>query len=161
MYPFPILTTHLIRIYNLVSYFLPFSYKLQFILHLQIRFGSSQPCELTKSRGNSKSKQATKSPSSCRFSYLSRRTMPKVISRAAVSTSDSAPATASSKAILRTYYCLCGEFLLVIDKSLDKLPRRPSDGAIVVRCRDDTERGKIGRKFKLNAVEGKRHLVKR
>lgn len=51
-------------------------------------------------------------------------TMPKVISRAAISSSDQAPETASSKAVLRTFYCLCGEFMLVIDRGLDKLPRR-------------------------------------
>jgi hypothetical protein len=50
--------------------------------------------------------------------------MPKVISRAAISSSDQAPATASSLAVLRTFYCLCGEFMLVIDRGLDKLPRR-------------------------------------
>ncbi|KAH9918247.1 uncharacterized protein BXZ73DRAFT_105374 [Epithele typhae] len=34
-----------------------------------------------------------------------------------------------STAALRVYYCICGEFILVIDKSLTALPRRQTDGA--------------------------------
>jgi hypothetical protein len=61
------------------------------------------------------------------FIYLPNNTlsdMPKVVSRAAISSSDQAPATASSLAVLRTFYCICGEFTLVIDRGLDRLPRR-------------------------------------
>jgi hypothetical protein len=50
--------------------------------------------------------------------------MPKVVSRAAISSSDQAVVTASAQAVLRSFYCLCGEFILVIDRGLDKLPRR-------------------------------------
>ncbi|GHJ84376.1 hypothetical protein NliqN6_0778 [Naganishia liquefaciens] len=88
--------------------------------------------------------------------------MPKVISRAAISSSDQAPATASSLAVLRTFYCLCGEFMLVIDRGLDKLPRRKTDGAFIVRCKDGKDLPlQAARKFKLNAKLGKQCLVKR
>ncbi|KAJ9116686.1 hypothetical protein QFC20_000620 [Naganishia adeliensis] len=88
--------------------------------------------------------------------------MPKVISRAAISSSDQAPATASSLAVLRTFYCLCGEFILVIDRALDKLPRRKTDGAYIVRCKDGKDLPlQAARKFKLNAEAGKQCFVKR
>ncbi|KAF8351345.1 hypothetical protein F5887DRAFT_937048 [Amanita rubescens] len=76
--------------------------------------------------------------------------MPKVISRSAVSSSTDAQPTASSAAALRVYYCICGEFVLVIDKSLTALPRRKTDNAIVVRAQD-TEAAKA-RVFKLNVT---------
>lgn len=50
--------------------------------------------------------------------------MPKVITRAVVSSSDQATATQSSRAVLRSYYCLCGDFLLVMQGKLERLPRR-------------------------------------
>ncbi|KAH8084757.1 hypothetical protein HD553DRAFT_311645 [Filobasidium floriforme] len=88
--------------------------------------------------------------------------MPKVVSRAAISSSDQATATASSQAILRTFYCLCGEFLLVIDRGLDKLPRRKTDESYVIRCKDGMDLPlQSARKFKLSAKEGSRCLVKR
>lgn len=59
--------------------------------------------------------------------------MPKVVTRAAVSSSDNTGETASSQAILRSHYCLCGEFILVIDRSLDKLPRRRCVSAVSER----------------------------
>ncbi|KAG5724974.1 UPF0428 like protein [Termitomyces sp. T112] len=76
--------------------------------------------------------------------------MPKVISRSAVSSSTDAQPTPSSAAALRVYYCICGEFILVIDKSLATLPRRKTDKAIIMRTQD-SEAGNA-RVFKLNAV---------
>ncbi|KZT12535.1 uncharacterized protein LAESUDRAFT_718803 [Laetiporus sulphureus 93-53] len=76
--------------------------------------------------------------------------MPKVVSRSAVSSSTDAQPTASSVAALRVYYCICGEFILVMDKSLASLPRRKTDGAVMIRCQD-SELGKA-RVFKLNAT---------
>ncbi|KAG9219008.1 hypothetical protein CCMSSC00406_0001418 [Pleurotus cornucopiae] len=75
--------------------------------------------------------------------------MPKVVSRSAVSASTDAHPTASSAAALRVYYCLCGEFILVIDKSLSSLPRRQTDNAIIVRSQDSNDQK--ARVFKLNA----------
>ncbi|KAG8694072.1 hypothetical protein FRC08_008726 [Ceratobasidium sp. 394] len=74
--------------------------------------------------------------------------MPKIVSRSAISSSIDAPPTSSASAALRVYYCLCGEFILVIDKSLASLPRRKTDGAIIVRCQDTpTAKARV---FKLN-----------
>ncbi|OSX60310.1 hypothetical protein POSPLADRAFT_1182822 [Postia placenta MAD-698-R-SB12] len=85
--------------------------------------------------------------------------MPKVVSRSAVSSSTDAQPTASSTAALRVYYCICGEFILVIDKSLASLPKRRTDGAVIVQCRD-SELGKA-KVFKLNAVNKDPILVER
>ncbi|EGO02201.1 hypothetical protein SERLA73DRAFT_159213 [Serpula lacrymans var. lacrymans S7.3] len=75
--------------------------------------------------------------------------MPKVVSRSAVSSSTDAQPTESSAAALKVYYCLCGEFILVIDKSLATLPRRKTDGAIIIRSQDSDAGKAIV--FKLNA----------
>ncbi|EKM59135.1 uncharacterized protein PHACADRAFT_113393 [Phanerochaete carnosa HHB-10118-sp] len=85
--------------------------------------------------------------------------MPKVVSRSAVSSSTDAQPTASSTAALRVYYCLCGEFILVIDKGLASSPRRQTDGATVVQCQDSNV-GKA-RVFKLNATLKDAILVER
>ncbi|KAJ6598924.1 hypothetical protein DFH09DRAFT_1129577 [Mycena vulgaris] len=85
--------------------------------------------------------------------------MPKVVSRSAVSSSTDARPTASSAAALRVYYCICGEFILVIDKTIASLPRRQTDGAIIVRAQD-TDAAKA-RVFKLNAVAGDPVLIER
>ncbi|KAH9951663.1 hypothetical protein B0H21DRAFT_684646 [Amylocystis lapponica] len=85
--------------------------------------------------------------------------MPKVVSRSAVSSSADAQPTASSTAALRVYYCICGEFVLVIDKSLASLPRRTTDGAVVIRSQD-SEQGKA-KVFKLNATAKDPVLVER
>ncbi|KAI0068765.1 hypothetical protein BV25DRAFT_1792016 [Artomyces pyxidatus] len=85
--------------------------------------------------------------------------MPKVVSRSAVSSSADAQPTASSAAALRVYYCICGEFVLVIDKNLTSLPRRQTDGAIIVRSQD-TENA-AARVFKLNATPSEPILVER
>ncbi|KAI0347158.1 hypothetical protein BDW22DRAFT_500928 [Trametopsis cervina] len=85
--------------------------------------------------------------------------MPKVVSRSAVSSSTDAQPTASSTAALRVYYCICGEFILVIDKTLASLPKRPVDGSTVIRSQD-SEAGKA-RIFKLNATVKEPVLVER
>ncbi|KIM90923.1 hypothetical protein PILCRDRAFT_811418 [Piloderma croceum F 1598] len=85
--------------------------------------------------------------------------MPKVVSRSAVSSSTDAQPTASSAAALKVYYCICGEFILVIDKSLATLPRRKTDGAIIIRSQDSDD-GKA-RVFKLNANAGEPVLLER
>jgi len=85
--------------------------------------------------------------------------MPKVVSRSAVSSSTDALPTASSTAALRVYYCICGEFILVIDVSLASLPRRKTDGSIVIRSRD-SELGKA-KTFKMNATTKEPVLVER
>ncbi|QRW16137.1 hypothetical protein RhiXN_04138 [Rhizoctonia solani] len=91
--------------------------------------------------------------------------MPKIVSRSAISSSIDgrcyikgglaicpncvvSPPTDSATASLRVYYCLCGEFILVIDKSLNSLPRRKTDGAIIVRSQDAPN--SKARVFKLN-----------
>jgi len=85
--------------------------------------------------------------------------MPKVISRAAVSSSTNAKPTASSVARLRTYYCICGEYLLVIDRDLRELPIRQTDEAIIIRSKDtETSKARI---FKLNAMVGQPVLIQR
>ncbi|WOO77588.1 UPF0428 protein [Vanrija pseudolonga] len=86
--------------------------------------------------------------------------MPRVYTRAIVSTSDQAQKTESSRAVLRSYYCLCGDFLLVIQGKLDRLPRRKSDGAYIVRSQPG-RKGQPARKFKLNAQPGTCAIVKR
>ncbi|KAJ3563371.1 hypothetical protein NP233_g8981 [Leucocoprinus birnbaumii] len=83
--------------------------------------------------------------------------MPKVVSRSAVSSSTDAQPTASSTAALRVYYCICGEFILVIDKSLTSLPRRQTDNAIIIRAQDnDTGKARI---FKLNATSSEHPIL--
>lgn len=48
---------------------------------------------------------------------------------------------------------------LVIDKNLNKLPRRKTDGAVILRCRDSsTVKAAV---FKLNASSADPMLVKR
>ncbi|KAF9019233.1 hypothetical protein BDZ89DRAFT_1020913 [Hymenopellis radicata] len=87
--------------------------------------------------------------------------MPKVVSRSAVSSSSDARPTESSAAALRVYYCICGEFILVIDKSLSALPTRPADGAIVLRTKDSDVDGAKARVFKLNATLNEPVLIER
>ncbi|KAK1923706.1 hypothetical protein DB88DRAFT_528729 [Papiliotrema laurentii] len=85
--------------------------------------------------------------------------MPKVVSRFVVSSSEQSTATKSSRAVLRSYYCLCGDFVLVIQGKLHRLPRRRSDGSYIVRSKDAPKAP--ARKFKLNAQAGDRYLLQR
>ncbi|KAH8830457.1 hypothetical protein DL96DRAFT_1592981 [Flagelloscypha sp. PMI_526] len=50
----------------------------------------------------------------------------------------------STASNLQLYYCLCGEFILVIDTPIDTLPKRPVDRSRVIDC--------AKRSFKLNAA---------
>lgn len=56
---------------------------------------------------------------------------------------------------LHVHYCLCGEFLLVLDAPLAALARRPADGALVL-----PNSGPAQRVYKLNASEVGKDLVK-
>ncbi|KAH7930751.1 hypothetical protein BV22DRAFT_1028201 [Leucogyrophana mollusca] len=85
--------------------------------------------------------------------------MPKVVSRSAVSSSTDAQPTASSAAALRVYYCICGEFILVIEKSLTTLPKRKTDGAIIIRSQDSPVDKAVV--FKLNASPSEPVLLER
>ncbi|RSH93456.1 hypothetical protein EHS25_007812 [Saitozyma podzolica] len=87
--------------------------------------------------------------------------MPKVVTHAVVSSSEQAGLTASARAVLRSYYCLCGDFVLVIQGKLDRLPQRKTDGAYIIRSQPSSDGRIPARKFKLNAVPGQRCLIKR
>ncbi|KZW04103.1 hypothetical protein EXIGLDRAFT_828027 [Exidia glandulosa HHB12029] len=85
--------------------------------------------------------------------------MPKVISRSIASTSTDAKPTASSVAALKVLYCICGEFILVIDKTLAILPRRRTDGASVIRAQDGNGPGERKAVFKLNVTHADRAVM--
>ena len=77
--------------------------------------------------------------------------------------SASAPGAAPASP-LRACYCLCGEFVLVVDVPLAALPVRPLDGALVLHCTptpDGAGRVRPARTFKLNATQGRLVLVRR
>lgn len=91
--------------------------------------------------------------------------MPKVISRSTISASDPTR-DASSATPLRVFYCLCGDFALVLDRPLSSLPTRPLDGAHVLRVLDSppderTGRVKSKRVFKINAKQGPAVILRR
>ncbi|KAF9226584.1 hypothetical protein BS17DRAFT_696164 [Gyrodon lividus] len=79
--------------------------------------------------------------------------MPKVVSRSAVSSSTDAQPTASATAALRVYYCICGEFILVIEKSLSLLPKRQTDEATIIRSQDSDAGKTVVFKFNANPIE--------
>ncbi|BGP37341.1 hypothetical protein JCM10450v2_001248 [Rhodotorula kratochvilovae] len=56
---------------------------------------------------------------------------------------------------LVVHYCICGEFVLVVDAPLAALPRRPADGSYAL-----VNSGPSQRVYKLNASEQGRDLVK-
>lgn len=58
--------------------------------------------------------------------------MPKIVSSSVVSSSDHALNGEEQAKSLHVYYCLCSEFLLVIDADLRQLPRRRTDNAVIV-----------------------------
>ncbi|KAI9322604.1 hypothetical protein BX666DRAFT_1896751 [Dichotomocladium elegans] len=58
--------------------------------------------------------------------------MPKIVSSSIVSSSDHTVQPEDQRRALHVYYCLCSEFLLVIDADLRVLPRRRTDNAIIV-----------------------------
>lgn len=111
-------------------------------------------------------------------------TMPKIVSKAIVSSSEQAALAQSARAVLRSYYCLCGDFVLVLQGKLDRLPRRRyafylliisaftsvtmlkfmrrTDGAYIIRSKPGSDPEKQpARKFKLNAQPAQRCLLKR
>ncbi|EIW71660.1 hypothetical protein TREMEDRAFT_28127 [Tremella mesenterica DSM 1558] len=65
----------------------------------------------------------------------------------------------SSRAVLRSYYCLCGDFVLVIQGKLDRLPQRQTDHAYIIRSQSGSDQP--ARKFKLNAEPGQKYLLRR
>lgn len=58
--------------------------------------------------------------------------MPKIVSSSVVSSSDHALKNEDQSKSLHVYYCLCSEFLLVIDADLRQLPRRRTDNSVIV-----------------------------
>ncbi|KAG0026135.1 hypothetical protein BGZ81_006599 [Podila clonocystis] len=75
--------------------------------------------------------------------------MPKIISNSIISSSDNRDDPQG----LHSYYCLCSEFVLVIDIELGQLPRRRTDNAIIL--------SNASRMYKLHATPGEVKLVKR
>ncbi|KAI9305021.1 hypothetical protein BJ944DRAFT_288161 [Cunninghamella echinulata] len=63
--------------------------------------------------------------------------MPKIVSSSTISSSSFDDSNDSKRHKLKVYYCLCSEFLLVIDLDLRQLPRRKTDNSIIV---DNTKR---------------------
>ncbi|TIA72545.1 hypothetical protein E3P92_02211 [Wallemia ichthyophaga] len=51
---------------------------------------------------------------------------------------------------LKSYYCICGEFILVVDKPIDLLPTRKTDGSVIITHNAGNESTK--RKFKVSAI---------
>ncbi|GAA5802987.1 hypothetical protein HPULCUR_008462 [Helicostylum pulchrum] len=78
--------------------------------------------------------------------------MPKIVSSSVVSSSDHAAQNDQAKS-LHVYYCLCSEFLLVIDADLRQLPRRRTDNSVIV--------SNIRRTYKLTAEADDCVLLKR
>ncbi|KAI8886726.1 hypothetical protein K501DRAFT_243571 [Backusella circina FSU 941] len=58
--------------------------------------------------------------------------MPKIVSSSIVSSSDHALQSDEQSNTLHVYYCLCSEFILVIDADLRRLPTRRTDNATIV-----------------------------
>ncbi|RUP52375.1 UPF0428 protein CXorf56-like protein [Jimgerdemannia flammicorona] len=79
--------------------------------------------------------------------------MPKIVSHCIVSSSDQTNETSSGQHPLLVYYCLCSEFILVIDMALERLPRRQTDRAFIV---DNTKRT-----YKLTAEQGTATILQR
>lgn len=70
---------------------------------------------------------------------------------------------------LNVYYCLCGEFALVVDRPLANLPLRPLDHSRILRCLDSPpysitgapQKVRKARVFKISASQGQPKLVQR
>lgn len=71
----------------------------------------------------------------------------------------------ASKPPLYIYYCLCGEFVLVSNTTLESLPRRPLDGSFVLRCFDSPkqENGEriVAPIYKISASQGLGQILER
>jgi hypothetical protein len=85
-----------------------------------------------------KEKNKTKKPisaslfSSFYSSFQYTPNMPKIVSSSIVSSSDHALQSDEQSNTLHVYYCLCSEFILVIDADLQRLPTRRTDNATIV-----------------------------
>ncbi|KAF9902886.1 hypothetical protein EC991_004398 [Linnemannia zychae] len=75
--------------------------------------------------------------------------MPKIISNSIISSSDHRDDSQG----LHSYYCLCSEFILVIDMELGQMPRRETDNSIILT--------NATRMYKLHAVQTEAKIVKR
>ncbi|KAF9322652.1 hypothetical protein BKA57DRAFT_538112 [Linnemannia elongata] len=75
--------------------------------------------------------------------------MPKIISNSIISSSDHR----DEQQGLHSYYCLCSEFILVIDMELGQLPRRETDNSIILT--------NATRMYKLHAIQTEAKIVKR
>ncbi|KXS13570.1 hypothetical protein M427DRAFT_58395 [Gonapodya prolifera JEL478] len=72
--------------------------------------------------------------------------MPKIVSNSVIV--QSAPDAARRGRRLTTYYCVCGEYVLILDTRLSNVPTRRTDGArVLVNAK---------RKYKLNVQEAGR-----
>lgn len=87
------------------------------------------------------------------FDTLPTNTMPKIVSSSIVSSSDHLVQQEDQRSALHVYYCLCSEFILVIDADLRILPRRRTDNAIIV--------SNTKRTYKLTAEPGQTVVVQR
>lgn len=85
------------------------------------------------------------------FSTRGEQRMPKIVSSSIVSTSEQRPQ--SRQPPLSTYYCICGDYLLILDKRIQQLPRRKTDGAHILQNNE--------RRYKVNAVGPTTKLIKR
>ncbi|KAI9105707.1 UPF0428 protein CXorf56-like protein [Phlyctochytrium arcticum] len=77
--------------------------------------------------------------------------MPKIVSSS--TTSASSELFSSAEKLLHVYYCqFCGEYVLIIDKRLTKLPVRKIDKAHVITSK---------RTYKVNLKKGDIRIIKR
>ncbi|KND03532.1 uncharacterized protein SPPG_01013 [Spizellomyces punctatus DAOM BR117] len=77
--------------------------------------------------------------------------MPKIVSSSTISAS--AEFITGAEKALHVYYChYCGEYVLIVDKRLHKLPRRRTDNASIISDK---------RTFKLNLKRGPTKIIKR
>ncbi|KAI9000144.1 hypothetical protein DFJ74DRAFT_697847 [Hyaloraphidium curvatum] len=76
--------------------------------------------------------------------------MPKIVSSSIVSTSEERK---PDGAALHVYYCVCGEYLLILDKVLSRLPRRRTDGARII--------DNAVRRYKVNCVGPQPRVLRR
>ncbi|KAG2178018.1 hypothetical protein INT43_003271 [Umbelopsis isabellina] len=81
--------------------------------------------------------------------------MPKIVSKSTVSSSDQQGNNDnnSNNTKLHVYYCLCSEFILVIDHDLQQLPKRHTDQSHIV--------SNTARTFKLTADKGQAVIIRR